>query len=263
VIRQIEGKIHAVKTAVTQAQHFKNWVPVFNAYRKHQQLPPLLHRSGLVLNHGSSDDPWALFEEIFVQRCYTRQMFYQPKVDDAILDFGANIGFFSLHIQSLAKGARVHCFEPSSTTRARLTKNVMENQFAENIKIYPFAVSAEAGTAVLHHPQSAGDSTLVKGSYANTQDEVIECITFRQALKRTSENRIALLKVDVEGAECEIFSAMSKEDFSCIDKIVLEYHEKIRPGCRALLLDYLKPHYRHFNVLPIGKGDAIGIIEAF
>ena len=52
----------------------------------------------------------------------------------------------------------------------------------------------------------------------------------RSALRRSGAERVALLKVDVEGAEIEIVEAAGAAVWARIDRVVLEFHDRIRPG---------------------------------
>ena len=53
--------------------------------------------------------------------------------------------------------------------------------------------------------------------------------------------RIALLKLDIEGTEYEVFERLRREDLIRIDRLAIEFHEHLRPGTRELLASRLSP----------------------
>jgi FkbM family methyltransferase len=216
-----------------------------------------------VLHHGTGDDAWSLFHEIFLQRCYTGKGFYVPRAGDAVIDCGANIGFFAVYLKSLCQEVEIFCFEPCAATRERLSRNVLSNQLGRTVKILPFAIFNENKNAELCTSTFAGDSSIVfKGEKKKAENETIQCITLRDALDRCRRRRIQLLKIDVEGAELEILESATPEDFSRIERISLEYHEAYRPGCRDRLLKVLKRNYSKVSHWTFNTSEELGIMQA-
>lgn len=256
----IRGKAQAIRTLAQHFRHFKNWSETFSAYRKGSRLPSLHLRSGLVLNHGPQDDAWSLYREIFIDRCYTQPGFYIPQSGDTVLDLGANIGTFALYLAACAPGIKVHCFEPCQATRQRLKSNIQGNNLQDFIKIYPKGVFNKNVRLNLVEIGMAGSSTIV--GRAGGEGEQIECVTFSQAVEMTGVHKIDLLKVDIEGAEMELFET-SGIDLSIIDRLVVEYHEDLRPGCLDRLSKSLKPFFLHVRSWATVPNGGLGILQAW
>lgn len=260
--KKLNGKLQALRTLKIHAQYFSNWFEVFRAYRRGNRLPPLqIRRAGIVLKHGPSDDAWSLFREIFVERCYTRPEFYTPKPSDTVIDCGANVGFFALYLESVAPGIRVHCFEPSTSNRSRLSINISENLLENLITVHPVAVMDREGVLELTQAPQAGSTSAFDASL-NGSKESVRSISLDQAIAMTGAQKIDLLKIDVEGAEIEILEGASAECWQKIQRVVLEYHEAIRPGCLERVRSVLSKRYSRIHAWPVSPKGELGILEA-
>jgi len=79
--------------------------------------------NGLEVEQLCPDNTLIAYREIFVDEIYRRSV--EPLRDgDVVLDVGANIGLFTLYLNSLGKRLTVHCFEPIPATFAALEANV-------------------------------------------------------------------------------------------------------------------------------------------
>jgi FkbM family methyltransferase len=260
-----QGKWLALKALATQARFFTNWNEVFSAYRAGRNLPPLRLRSGLTLYHAPNDDIWALFEEIFVARCYSRPDFFNPRPDQCVLDCGANVGTFAIYLQSVAPGIRVNCFEPAASTRRRLQENITANHLDGLVQIHPFAVFDHEGELKLPQAAFAGSSSFFDTQAPQGAVETVQCTTLSHAVALCGSAPIDLLKIDVEGAELEILESTEADNptlWESIPRVVMEYHEAIRPGCRDRLMALLRPHYPNVEAWPTSPNGGLGIIQA-
>ncbi len=211
---------------------FRNWAPVWTAYRTGGTLPPLEFRGGIELHHGEGDDPIFLFREIFRDRCYTSEVFYVPKAGDTVLDLGANIGAFALFLELQARGIRVHCFEPSLKSCATLERNVEANGLEDLVTVYPYAVSNHRGTVALQQTGTSITRSLFREESSAGDAEPVECIGLAEAIELSGAERVDLLKVDVEGAEIEVVEGMDPAGWGKVERAVIEFHDQFRPGCR-------------------------------
>lgn len=59
----------------------------------------------------------------------------------------------------------------------------------------------------------------------------VRAITVEDILERYALQRIDLLKIDIEGAELELFSAGDLTWLDRVDCIAIELHDHFRPGC--------------------------------
>jgi len=255
----ILGNLRTAKSFYLQFKYMNNYKDIFRCYMNHEPLPTLELRSGLKLKSNSQDDAWTLFREIFIDECYTHRNFYRPNPGDVIIDCGANIGYFSHYMASQSKDITVYALEPSQKTFSRLIDNIQTNQMEKVIKPIPFGLFNKEATLTLNIAKMAGSSS----SYVSSdQIEEIRCKTLPQLMKELNLAKIDLLKMDVEGAELEIFEGIDDDTFSKISHITLEYHEENRPGCQKILTDKLKQHFKFVESWPISKNNELGILRA-
>jgi FkbM family methyltransferase len=168
------------------------------------------------------------------------------KPSDLVLDCGANVGKIST--QLAATGARVLAYEPDPFAFAELTKACGD---LPNITLHNAAVGATAGTIRLMRASNFTDnptgasvkSTIVGGGRMIDESDGIEVnlLSFPDLVRDLTVDRdeIALVKMDIEGAELDILEALEGEDlFGRIRCLVVETHERkfkdLRPRYRAL-----------------------------
>ena len=259
--RSIAGKWHATRALAQYARDFRNWREIFKAYRSNRPLPIFKMRNGLEMHHASGDDPIHLFREIFLEECYTPEKFYKIAPTDIVLDIGANIGVFALFLQSRARGIRVHCFEPASRTRALLEENVTSNQLSSYVTIHPSAVSDHAGKVGLKQSPISGHRSLFGSQFVEDEVEYVGCITLDQAIAYSGADSIDLLKIDTEGAEIEIIEGLDPKSWVKIKRVVVEYHDLFRPGCRDRTIKVLTTANFHIEVVG-STTEGLGMIYA-
>lgn len=261
--QQVKGKWYAAMSLAMFTRYFRNWREVWAAYRSDQPLPPLVLRSGPTINHLPGDEPLLIFREIYLEKCYTGDDFYRPKPTDTVVDIGGNIGVFAVFLQDQYRGIRVHCFEPSSETRSYLTRNVQENGFGDAVTIHPLAVGdREQKVELKLAPNSGHRSLFSSDGNEGGQVEEVDCITLDQALTLTGADRIDLLKIDTEGAEIEIVEGATPAAWSRVDRVIAEYHDMFRPGCRDRVVKALEAAGYEVVVKPFPGDTGLGTIEA-
>jgi FkbM family methyltransferase len=239
---------------------------VWKAYRARRPLPPFELSRGITLYHGEADDPILLFREIFVEQDYTSGGFYTPRPTDTVFDLGANIGFFSLFLQWAARGVRVHAFEPASQTRARLEQNVAENGLGAFVTVHPFAVSDTPGVLRLKQASFSAHRSLFTeepGEPSAGAEESVRCVSLAEAVGLCGVDEIDLLKIDVEGAEIEIVEGCDDATWRRVRRVVVEYHDVFRPGCRERVSRVLEAQgFPSIETLPAAHDPDLGLIRA-
>src|SRR4029077_20738874 len=133
---------------------------------------------------------------------------------DVCVDVGANSGYFTVLAAALVgAGGRVVAFEPNPAVRRRLTQNIDRNRFRDRVRVETCALSERSAEHVsLYVPEHDGFATLVPEkthaqSYVAGAPAIhVSASTFDDWLKTSSIDRIALVKIDVEGAELQVLS---------------------------------------------------------
>jgi len=131
---------------------------------------------------------------------------------DFVLDVGANIGFFALHLASMVgPTGHVYAFEPLDQNAVLFEKSLRENGLEERVTLYRHAVGAAAGEAEIVFLSLEEGAQNSGGAYLSTASREVPrhhrlVRTRVVALDgETFARPIRFLKVDVEGAESLVF----------------------------------------------------------
>jgi FkbM family methyltransferase len=138
-----------------------------------------------------------------------------------VLDLGANTGVFALYATSMAPNAAVYCFEPDPRNFEVLNRNLKLNQVAG--QAYPFAVAGRSGSAYLQ----AGSSVEHSLSANSADGQKIECVDLSRVFELAGVTRFDFAKIDVEGAELEIFDLCPNDILRRIRAMAVEWHHSV------------------------------------
>jgi FkbM family methyltransferase len=171
------------------------------------------------LHYDKNDiNSWAPFFEVFIKNSYESELVKFEK-DDIVVDFGANIGMFALFASKKSK--KIYSVEPLPETYINLQKNT---QHLNNVTILNKAVYSKGGNIEFNKNKVSGASSIFN-QQDNFETVTIETITFDDFVKQYNLDRINYLKVDIEGAEFDLFENMDENYLqNNIDKIFMEVH---------------------------------------
>jgi FkbM family methyltransferase len=254
-------KRNSLPKLVGFVRNFTNWREVWSAYRNRLPLPPFQVRGGPTLIHGQNDDPLYAFQEIFERREYSGNGdFYQGHV---VVDIGANNGFFAMFLHWLAPGIRIHCFEPGREAFGRLCANIAANGCKENVTAYPFAIADCIATKSLRKRANSMLRSLALDGDETGDGQAVAAITLDRAFELCGEQKINLLKMDIEGGEVEVVRGSDPETWRPVEKAVAEIHESLRPGSARIVEDALRnAGFRSFDKIRSASNDGCLILRA-
>jgi FkbM family methyltransferase len=158
-----------------------------------------------------------------------------------IVDLGANVGFATVALAARHPGARFVCVEPDASSRALLARNLHLNG-VDAVVLAAAVVGTPGRYAVA--PGRAPASNRVHASPAGA----VEGITVAEVLARGGLDTVDLLKVDIEGAEAEVFAGAA-EWASRVQAVIAELHEPFGLDDADALL---APHGFERTELPAG-----------
>ncbi|QDT55831.1 Methyltransferase domain protein [Caulifigura coniformis] len=175
-------------------------------------------------NHGD----WLVFEQIFINLAYGAILPHRPV---RIVDAGANIGLASVYFAQQLGECEIVAIEPESENFAAACRNtrpypqvtMMQAAVWPHSEPVEISNAAEAGSLGFQ-VQSVSD----RGKSAMA----VEGVSISEIMQRRGWPAIDLVKMDIEGAEKEIF-----EDEGCLHwlertrVLVIELHDWFRPGC--------------------------------
>jgi FkbM family methyltransferase len=126
---------------------------------------------------------------------------------DAVLDIGANVGFYSC----LAASREVHtvAVEPSARNLSFLYRNLWENNFTD-VEVFPLALAAKSGLGQIYG--FGGIASLVPGwaQASRAQSSLVPLTTLDSITGIRFRNKKLLIKADVEGFELEVLAGATQ-----------------------------------------------------
>lgn len=176
------------------------------------------------------------FKEIFVKQYYN----FQTEVQDPVIyDCGANIGMSVLFFKSLYKKARIKAFEADEKIAGILKKNLNMNRILD-VNIIPKAVWIHSEGIEFY-----SDGADAGSIFGNKKKILIKTVRLKDFIEK--EDQIDLLKLDIEGAECDVLDDI-QDGLKIIENLFIEYHSfKDKTQRLDLILSILKEHgFRYF-----------------
>jgi FkbM family methyltransferase len=130
---------------------------------------------------------------------FSRHVSAVARKGGVLIDVGANLGYFSLLWAAARPDNHVVAFEPSPRNIELLKANVFRNGFADRIDIRTQAVGSASGE--MEFDTGPEEQTGWGGlSLKKTQQSIrVPVVRLDEALTETDE--IAMLKIDIEGAD--------------------------------------------------------------
>jgi FkbM family methyltransferase len=194
-----------------------------------------------------SDSYEALMWDVITNaHCYT------PRWGENVLDLGAHFGMFSLFCA--ARGANVHAYEPSPEAFVELTHTaeVAKEIRRGEIIPHPLAIYGTARQQSLYlHPTTTGGNRLLPGiGMMKERTVMVQTVTLKTALK--DNESWDCVKVDIEGAEYDVFASADDEDFARISFLTIEIHNDILSlNERNILKEILTKQFKRIKRLPV------------
>jgi len=181
---------------------------------------------------GSTDDKYVIPELV------TQDMFRMEHLSELIaeypgdiIDCGAQIGVFTTLVAEYMDRT-VHAIEPTTANYAYLEKNT--EKYGERVKRYKVAVALEPMT--LRMTEDEGN----KGNFMSApvlgaedgdaaedgaeKGEEVQAISLPAFIRDLGQ--VALLKLDLEGAEAAILNGMDEETLRMVGMLVIEEHDE-------------------------------------
>jgi len=159
-----------------------------------------------------------IFHEIFLDPCYVIPQRYLTEVTN-IIDLGANIGLTTIFFATRFPKATCVCVEPEISNLQILKKNVSWLQ--DRGKIIEGAVSDCSGPAIFDTSSWSWGGHL---DGQREQGQLVQCYTMKEVLENSGLSNVDILKVDIEGAERQLFSG-NNDWLENVRVIIIELHD--------------------------------------
>lgn len=171
----------------------------------------------------------------------------------AILDVGANHGAATVFFHEAWPEATIYSFEPASEAFELLKQNTSHMPFGRIFLANAGILSRESNQPLYAGTYNEGEASIFDPGHGRSEDA--QFLPIQRFLNPTQREQIDIVKIDVEGAECEVLSNLLANG---IDPMVIyvEYQSQVN---RQLIDSYLIPtHYLMVNkVLSPETGEMI------
>ena len=182
------------------------------------------------LRYKTSDIP--TYDQVFLQNEYDFIASPPPKT---IIDAGANIGLASIYFANRYPEATIIAIEPELSNFELLSSNVK-----------PYKNITPLNVALWNSNEKINlmDPGLGKWGFMTQEDNseedkygdvchIVQGITVDKIIDDYGLDRISILKIDIEGAEREVFMDPSRW-LDKVDSLIVELHERMKPGCNRV-----------------------------
>jgi FkbM family methyltransferase len=168
-------------------------------------------------------------EQVFVNQEYElpqniAQVFDKPP--RLIVDAGANIGMATLYFAHRFPKALIYAIEPEQSNFEILQRNCrgLDTLTLRKAALWNTRMRLEIADRSVDNWMFS-----VQPSVTNTND--VDAITVPDILEEIGASHIDILKIDIEGAERELFNDTCDLWLSKVKLIVIELHDRLKPGC--------------------------------
>ncbi len=199
------------------------------------KVPGIKHH--IHLRKNTTDIP--TFEQVFITQEYDIP-FNDPSI---IIDGGANVGLASAYFASHFPEARVYAIEPEPSNFEMLKKNtylydnITPIQAAlwyknDELEIVDQGFGAWAFAVAEQSHQSVGKTT---------------AISIPHLMEAYNLSSIDVLKIDIEGAEKELFSEGFETWLPHVKTLLIELHDQYKVGCSKQFFDTMRQYDFSFH----------------
>jgi FkbM family methyltransferase len=186
--------------------------------------------AGHMLSIRSNPADLYTLEEVFAQHVYANLI---PSLSQSpnIIDLGANIGLASLYFLIHRTGARILTVEPNQENFGLLQKNLERFVDSGQVTLIRGALWGKSSDLVISQPDALSNSfTMREATERDAPQDIIAGLSMADLIARSGFSSVDLLKVDIEGAEVELFNA----DISWLTQVsclAVEFHGDARREC--------------------------------
>lgn len=170
------------------------------------------------------------FDQVFLEQEYDFQTKSPPRT---IVDAGANIGLASIYFANRYPDARIISIEPDEGNFKALQRNVAP--YKNIIPLHAALWDKNEQISLVDPGLGEWGFMTEGGGNGETHGKVrslVQALTVDRIMQDHGLEKIDILKIDIEGAELEVFRDTSAW-IGKVDAIIIELHERMKPGCKS------------------------------
>ena len=162
------------------------------------------------------------FQEIFIRRDYEYDF---PRPVRTIIDAGSNLGYAAIYFARKYPKARIICLEPDPENFSFVEKNTAGY---DQITAVNKALWKSNDDIVIINPQSHNRGYMV-GEQQGDEATTLGAISPTSLMSAFNLEEIDIFKIDIEGAEQEVFEADPEVWLSKTNSLFIELHDRMKP----------------------------------
>ena len=171
------------------------------------------------------------FDQIFYHNFYSFNYEHYLKNIKTIIDGGANIGLASVYFKNQFPEATIIAVEPEDSNFRQLIKNTKSYSsiFCEQLGIWNKSCPLK-----VEDKYKSGNWGFVVEEVSNENESNVRGISIDDLMQKYNLAEVDILKLDIEGAELELFS----ENYQWLSKVrmlIIETHDFMRKGTSKAL----------------------------
>ncbi len=181
----------------------------------------------------------AIFLQVYLEKQYELYGVTLPQAT-RIIDGGANVGVASVYFANKYPQASIVAIEPEENNFSLLVENT---QHYKNIDCLKAGIWDKDEAIFIENPEAAAAGFMVNNA-TSVSGNSIKGMTIASIMQLKGWQGVDILKLDIEGAEKEVFSSPDQEWLSNIKLLIIEVHDFYKPGCaKAVFLALNKLEY--------------------
>ncbi|MEP6683081.1 MAG: FkbM family methyltransferase [Parafilimonas sp.] len=189
----------------------------------------------------------AIFFQVFYEKQYDLYGVDFPYAK-RIIDGGANIGCASVYFSMRFPEAKIIAIEPEKNNFELLKKNVA---FYKNIQCLQAGIWDKNEKLSLTNPEGGAAEFMFDNN--SNLDNTINGITIPAIIDSQNWDDVDILKLDIEGAEKEVFTSSDLSWLKKVKLLIIELHDRYKEGCTKTVFEALNQfnydaHFHHENI---------------
>lgn len=175
------------------------------------------------------------YEHVFVLKEYDFPIPFEPRL---IIDGGANIGMSALYFARRFPKATILAIEPDAANCSMLQHNTRDYPQVETIRA---GIWSSSGHLRIKDNRADANAFQVEWTASPTSDS-LPAVSISDLLEKSGQTTIDILKLDVEGAEKEIFLNGYESWLPKTNLLIVELHDRMVPGCSKALFQAISQY---------------------
>jgi FkbM family methyltransferase len=187
---------------------------------------------------------FATLEEVILKEDYNISINFDPST---IIDGGANIGLTSVFFANKYPKAEIVAIEPEEGNFEMLRKNTKNY---EKIRLVNAGIWNHSAI-LLVIDEGKGNNSFTVAEILAPQPGSINAISVYDIMQERNWETIDILKLDIEGAEKNVFGKGFEKWLPQVKILIIEFHDRMLEGCSSTVLKALS----HYNFRSEAKGE--------